>query len=273
MAKTTKRPLDDQKTVTIESQPDLEKKVQDLDLDENEDEYNTTDSSDEEDNRYTIGNIPMKWYEDLEHAGYDLDGQQISKAPQQDQLDKLVEKMANPDFWKTIQDPLSGRKQVLSQEEIEIIASLRSSRTVKSATSLDPHADWVDTYSYKKMQTALDATNPSKKSFIPSLLDKKKVGHLVHLIKAGKYNYDLNKKKEQVPIYERIFGDLWAESDVSEHKTKSQMARLKMHIPAPKAKLPGHVESYRPPPEFLFDEEEKAKWEDEDEGDRKINFE
>merc|ERR1711941_252743 len=68
---------------------------------------NSTDSSDEEDARYTIGNIPMKWYEDLEHAGYNLDGKKIAKAPNLDQLDKLVEKMSNPDFWKTIQDPLS----------------------------------------------------------------------------------------------------------------------------------------------------------------------
>ena len=60
----------------------------------------STDSSDEEDLRYTIGNIPMKWYEDLEHAGYNLDGKPIAKPVRQDQLDKLVTKIGNFYFWK-----------------------------------------------------------------------------------------------------------------------------------------------------------------------------
>lgn len=34
-----------------------------------------------------------------------------------------------------------------------------------------------------------------------------------------------------------------------------------MHIPAPKMPLPGHVESYRPPKEYLFTEEEQKQWE------------
>lgn len=34
-----------------------------------------------------------------------------------------------------------------------------------------------------------------------------------------------------------------------------------MHIPAPKMPLPGHAESYRPPKEYLFTEEEQKQWE------------
>lgn len=34
-----------------------------------------------------------------------------------------------------------------------------------------------------------------------------------------------------------------------------------MHIPAPKMPLPGHVESYRPPKEYLLTDEEKKQWE------------
>ena len=236
-----------------------------------QDEYDETDSSDEEDARYAIGNVPMKWYEDLEHAGYDLDGKQIAKAPKLDQLDKLVEKMSNADFWKTIQDPLSGKKQVLNDEEIAILSSLRGSKTVRTATTMDPHEPFLDIFSQDRMQTALVATNPSKKSFIPSLLDKKKVGHLVHLIKTGKYKLD-REEKEKEAKKDKAFYDIWGDFEQDGDLTKSQRARIKMQIPAPRSKLPGHEESYRPPPEYILDAEEKEKWEDEDEKDRKTNY-
>ncbi|XP_022254241.1 ribosome biogenesis protein bop1-like [Limulus polyphemus] len=35
--------------------------------------------------------------------------------------------------------------------------------------------------------------------------------------------------------------------------------RIQHHIPAPKMKLPGHEESYNPPPEYLFTKEEVSK--------------
>lgn len=54
--------------------------------------------------------------------------------------------------------------------------------------------------------------------------------------------------------------DLWAD-DSSKEKTKSELARMRMHFPAPKISLPGHAESYNPPAEYLCDEEELKKWE------------
>lgn len=44
------------------------------------------------------------------------------------------------------------------------------------------------------------------------------------------------------------------------------------HVPAPKLPLPGHAESYNPPEEFLFTEEEKKAWEEMDPEDRELNF-
>lgn len=45
-----------------------------------------------------------------------------------------------------------------------------------------------------------------------------------------------------------------------------------MHIPAPKTVLPGHSESYNPPPEYLFDKDELKKWHHTDPEDRRQNF-
>lgn len=43
-------------------------------------------------------------------------------------------------------------------------------------------------------------------------------------------------------------------------------------ITAPKRDLPTHAESYNPPDEYLFDDEEKKKWIEADEEDRQNTF-
>ncbi|KZS02143.1 Ribosome biogenesis protein BOP1, partial [Daphnia magna] len=51
-----------------------------------EDEY-AYDSSDEEDLRNTVGNIPMNWYNEYPHIGYDLEGKPILKPKRGDEID------------------------------------------------------------------------------------------------------------------------------------------------------------------------------------------
>lgn len=70
-----------------------------------------------------------------------------------------------------------------------------------------------------------------------------------------------NKPKVEKPQ----FYALWSNDD-------QPRAPGPMYMPAPKLKLPGHVESYNPPAEYLFDDEEKKQWEEADPSDRKIDF-
>ena len=44
-------------------------------------EAEAADTSDEEEVRNTLGNIPLEWYEDYNHLGYDLEGVKIPKPP------------------------------------------------------------------------------------------------------------------------------------------------------------------------------------------------
>ena len=80
--------------------------------------------------RNTIGNVPLKWYEDYEHIGYDLDGNKIKKpadwAAGTDELDEFLNKMENPDYWRTVIDRQTGGKIVLSDEDVSIIKRLAS---------------------------------------------------------------------------------------------------------------------------------------------------
>lgn len=53
-----------------------------------------------QDIRNTVGNIPMEWYKDYPHIGYDLDGKKLFKPIRnKDELDEFLDKMENPDYW------------------------------------------------------------------------------------------------------------------------------------------------------------------------------
>lgn len=71
------------------------------------------------------------------------------------------------------------------------------------------------------------------------------VSKLVHAIKMGW----IKPRRVQDDSRGRFY-DLWANED------SSILAKHKMHLPAPKIPLPGHEESYNPPPEFMFTDEE-----------------
>ena len=52
-----------------------------------------------QDIRNTVGNIPMEWYENYEHIGYDVKGVKIGKPPTRDELETFLNKVDNPDYW------------------------------------------------------------------------------------------------------------------------------------------------------------------------------
>lgn len=224
-----------------------------------QDEYEE-DSSDEEDVRNTVGNIPMEWYQDYPHAGYDLDGRRIYKPIRtKDELDKFLEQMENPDYWRTVQDKLTGADVRLTDEQVELVHRLQKGQF--GDVNLNPYQPAVDFFSSQVMVHPVTNRPADKRSFIPSLVEKEKVSKLVHAIKMGWIKP--RKPREASPAYY----DLWAQEDPN-----SILGRHKMHVPAPKLRLPGHEESYNPPPEYLPSEEEKLAWEQQEAAERKLNF-
>lgn len=88
-------------------------------------EYEDHDTSDEEDIRNTVGNIPMNWYDEYKHLGYDWDGNQIIKPTAGDQIDEFLKRMEDPDFWRTVKDPQTGQDVILSEEDIQTIRRIQ----------------------------------------------------------------------------------------------------------------------------------------------------
>ncbi|XP_070604567.1 ribosome biogenesis protein BOP1 [Erythrolamprus reginae] len=224
------------------------------------DEYQEDSSDEEEDIRNTVGNIPMEWYQDFPHIGYNLDGKQIYKPIRsKDELDRFLEKMENPDYWRTVQDKMTGADMKLTDEQVELVNRLQ--RGHFGDVNFDPYEPAVDFFSSRVRIHPVTNRPADKRSFIPSLVEKEKVSRLVHAIKMG-WIRPRRPREETAAFY-----DLWAHEDPN-----SILGRHKMHVPAPKLPLPGHTESYNPPPEYLPSEEEKLAWEQQDPSERKLSF-
>lgn len=86
------------------------------------------DTSDEEDIRNTVGNIPMQWYDEYKHIGYDWDAKKIIKPVKRDQLDDFIKRMEDPNFWRTVKDPQTGQDIILSEADIDLIKRINSQR-------------------------------------------------------------------------------------------------------------------------------------------------
>ncbi|XP_053719580.1 ribosome biogenesis protein bop1 [Synchiropus splendidus] len=223
------------------------------------DEYQQ-DSSDEEDIRNTVGNIPMEWYKDFPHIGYDLDGKRILKPIRnKDELDEFLDKMENPDYWKTVHDKTTESDIVLSDEQVELVKRLQ--RGQFGDVNFNEYQPTIEFFSGDVMIHPVTNRPEDKRSFIPSLIEKEKVSKLVHAIKMGW----IKPRREDSDSKDRYY-DLWANED------SSILANHRMHLPAPRMPLPGHNESYNPPPEYLLTDEERLLWEQQDPEDRKFPF-
>ncbi|VEL17316.1 unnamed protein product [Protopolystoma xenopodis] len=147
------------------------------------------DSSDEEDVRNTVGNIPLQWYDKLAHLGYDVTGRPLMKpgafTDPKDSIDKFIDFTGDPDsLWRTISDPLTGQTVVLTDTDIEIATKLASGKGITGDTET-PFEEWNEWFSSDTMLTPISARPPVKRNFLPSVLDKRKVGRMVHAIKMG----------------------------------------------------------------------------------------
>ncbi|XP_025778718.1 maestro heat-like repeat-containing protein family member 1 [Puma concolor] len=214
--------------------------------------------------RNTVGNVPLEWYEDFPHVGYDLDGRRIYKPLRtRDELDQFLDKMDNPDYWwlprRTVQDRTTGHDVRLTDEQVALVRRLQSGQF--GDVNFDPYEPAVDFFSGDLMVHPVTNRPADKRSFIPSLVEKEKVSRMVHAIKMGW----IQPRRPQDPT--PSFYDLWAQEDPD-----AVLGRHKMHVPAPKLALPGHAESYNPPPEYLLSEDERLAWEQQEPGERRLNF-
>ncbi|CAH8492773.1 unnamed protein product [Schistosoma haematobium] len=157
------------------------------------DEYDF-DSSDEEDVRNTVGNIPLQWYDSLAHIGYDTSGRPIMKPDiyhgKPDAIDEFlrntnIEDGGSSVEWRCIRDPHTGQLVLLSDGDLEIVHKSVKGEGITADSKEGPFETWEEWFTKDVMQMPLTAHPPQKRSFIPSLLDRRRVGRMVHAIKSG----------------------------------------------------------------------------------------
>jgi ribosome biogenesis protein ERB1 len=225
-----------------------------------QDEY-AHDSSDEEDLKNTIGNIPINMYDQFDHVGYDLDAKKIAKPAKDDEIDNFLNRMDDPNYYRTVYDATTGEKIVLTDDDLAILSRIRKGKYPDP--NFDPYKPFIDFFSHETELHPVTNHPLSKAHFTPSLAEKKLINKLVMKIRRARRS-GVTVKKDQGRSLQFNF-DLWS----SEHEPNKWYKRI---IPPKKPELPGHIESYNPPPEYLFTEEEKEKWAAQEPEERRLNF-
>lgn len=231
-----------------------------------------SDSSDEEEGPLLrMGNVPREWYDDLDHLGYNIQGQPIAKKIGKDKLDQILDR-ENPKILRTVYDDENDRHVVLSNEQLMMAERLRQGKFPDA--KFDETADYFYTDVEKQIHPMGNAMNPPKSSFIPSKWENKKVLKILNAMKNGWIKVGDNKSDKKEQEKKKLDSNaylIWKDDGLNEDADGERM-KGPPYIPAPKLPLPKHAESYNPPEEFLPTKQELQEWEDMDPEDRPHNF-
>ncbi|EDQ89285.1 block of proliferation 1 [Monosiga brevicollis MX1] len=226
------------------------------------------DTSDEEHSLNRVGRIPMEWYEDYEHIGYDLNGKRIRKPKQKDRLEKFLDAFEAGNNGRTIYDPVTGKEIELTDDDINMIKRIQSGQLPD--TGINPYEDYVDFFTHEKMQTPVVDKPEPKRRFVPSKWEHKKIMKIVRSIRKGLIKLPTSDDEKDKSSEEEQYYDVWGnEDDPNDPRIKVRQAN---HIAAPKVALPHHAESYNPPEEYLPTDAEAEKWRNAHEDDRERNY-
>ncbi|KAK9133006.1 hypothetical protein Scep_012534 [Stephania cephalantha] len=220
----------------------MEEVTLDVEAETNQRVEESDSSEDEVAPRNTVGDVPLKWYKDEEHIGYDITGKKIKKQARKDMLDSFLAGVDNSKNWRKIYDEYNDEEVELTKQETRLIRRLLKGKTPHA--EVDPYTPYVDWFLWEDAKHPLSNAPEPKRRFIPSKWENKKVVELVRAIRRGDIKID--KPKEESRLYL-----LWGDDSRSADKAPGIN-----YIPAPKPKLAGHEESYNPSVEYIPTKEE-----------------
>ena len=266
-----------------------------------EEEHGEESDSEDEAPVNTIGNVPLHWYDDFDHVGYDIDGcisphpqapspkpkpnlnpsrvalrraalalaprlrlsrRKIMRGTQKDELDALIARFDDPNASRTIYDAMHGVDVVLSDEDLALIRRLQRRRYPDA--KVNPFPETIP-FDFPDGIHPLSSATPAKAAFVPSKWEAKKVMRLVMAMRSEQYQKSVANRQRQEearkPNYEYL---VWDEP--------MEGVKQRTILPPPKVPLPGNAESYNPPAEYLLTPEEREAWEKMDPSDRPLNF-
>ncbi|KAF9008687.1 NUC169 domain-containing protein [Cyathus striatus] len=219
-------------------------------------DYDSDSSTEDTPNR--VGDVPMHWYDDLPHIGYDVNGKKVLRPAQGDELDKFLATVDDPSAWTSAFDKNTQMDKPLTREELDIIRRLYENEVPDA--NYDPYEPMTEWFTGKGKEEImpLSAAPEPKRRWIPSRWEKQKVMKIVRAIRQGR----IVPSKSRTSSKTNEFYSIWSEP-LTGHAPP---------LPAPKPALPTNAESYNPPEEYLPSEEEKKAWEAQDSEDRERDY-
>lgn len=91
--------------------------------------YDSDDTDAEETN--TIGNIPLDFYDEYPHVGYDINGKKIMRPAKGKALDALLESIEVPRGWTGLTDRNTGTGLKLTDEELEMVRKIQMDENIE----------------------------------------------------------------------------------------------------------------------------------------------
>ena len=229
------------------------------------DEINPDDNSElseADENANTIGDIPLSFYDEYPHIGYDINGKKIMRPAKGEALDALLNSIEIPKGWTGLTDPSTGKPLELSQDELQLLRKLQTNEIPDE--DYNPYEPTVEWFSSKQEIMPLSAAPEPKRRFVPSKHEGKRVMKIVKAIREGRILPYKPPEEQEEQDLDVVKYDLWANEEENSNRN--------MHVPAPKLPPPGYEESYHPPPEYVPDKKERKTWEEMDPEDRESDF-
>ena len=239
-------------------------------------------SSDDEDNEgigNRIGRVPLHWYDEYDHIGYDAHGGKVIKQAAMGQggdlLDQALQNEADLENKKfMVYDALNDRDVQLTDRQLDLIRRMQGGAFAHPEHNANP--DYIDYFS--GVDPEISGINSDrhelKARFQPSKFEKLLVRRMLHKLEKGDITMDyltgkvrdmneVKRKQKKEGENDKPFM-MWKgdEEDELNYRKGPQ------HIAAPKLPPPTHAESYNPPEEYLPTEEDLKAWEEMDVKDR-----
>ncbi|ANQ10580.1 Ribosome biogenesis protein BOP1-like protein [Plasmodium coatneyi] len=199
------------------------------------------DESDDEYNLSRLGNFDLKHYEDLDILGYDIWGNKIEKKDE-NAIDDFIESKTDKNAWRKIKDKKNNRIVELTNQDLEIIRSIRQNKVAKHLNE----ENYV--YENEKEEYKLGMKEPANRKYKQSPEEKRKIEQIIrHLMDKEK---NPEKYKNEDDEYKLLY-DLWRNKIYDDFNNFNQMSLPNI--------LPGHKYSYNPPPELMPNSAERRK--------------
>ncbi len=129
--------------------------------------------------------MPLDWYADYDHIGYDVSGKKIVKSAKGDKLEQLLARMDDPNWNRTIYDPVNDVNVVLTPSELDMLTRLRKGQYAHA--EFDPtSADYtLHIFTEDIRHEVLGQTIEPKRRFVQSKWEAKTVVRYVKAMRNG----------------------------------------------------------------------------------------